>query len=231
MGRLQAVSPALLGASLAGALALLGLALLGCDSASQAPPPPPTSRINAVSAAPASSASAPATASVAAPTPAKPRKLCLGQEERDAPETLSDARAAEGAKPPPPLRYGEGKWVWLNVWAAWCEPCKEEMPMLLEWRDKLRAAGVALELVFVSIDDDEREMDRFLGSQPEKGVRTSYWLREEARESWFESIGLDDTPQLPVHALVTPKGKLSCLIEGAVESGDYEPLKAYFSKS
>jgi len=167
-------------------------------------------------------------ASAASSAPKKPRKLCVGQGERDTPEIVGESRAAKGATAPPPMVYGKGKWVWLNVWAAWCEPCKEEMPTILKWRDELKAAGVPIEVAFISIDDDEREMDRFLSSQPDKGVRASYWLRESDRDKWFESIGMDDTPQLPVHALVTPKGKLACTIQGAIETDDYDVLKAFF---
>jgi thiol-disulfide isomerase/thioredoxin len=218
-------------ASLGFSLGLPLLALsLGCDENRGTPPPTPSSRINAVTGTnkPSAAPSVPV-AAASASAPKAPRTLCAGQSDRDTPETIGDVRAAKGAKAPPPLSYGKGKWIWLNVWAAWCEPCKEEMPMLLKWEKDLQGAGVPVELAFVSIDDDEREMDRFLSSQPEKGVRASYWLREADREKWFESIGMDDTPQLPVHALVNPQGKLGCVIQGAVETGDFAALKTFFS--
>jgi thiol-disulfide isomerase/thioredoxin len=165
------------------------------------------------------------------PAPEKPpRKLCDGQALRDAPEGIDASRNVDGAELAP-LRYGPGeaRWVWVNVWAAWCKPCKEEMPLLLAWRDKLRKGGVKLELAFVSIDDDDREMKRFLSSQPRGAVRASYWLAEEKeREAWFASVGFDDQPQLPVHALVRPDGKLACTITGALQTSDYPALEALF---
>jgi thiol-disulfide isomerase/thioredoxin len=195
----------------------LAVALVACQS-SEAPPKP---RTNAVTATKGESKPAPsATQSAVA---AKPRKdLCLGQTLRDPPGDLTSSRAAEGASAPPSAAYGKGRWVWVNVWAAWCEPCKKEMPMLLAWQQKLQKAGVPIDLVFVSIDDDARELDRFLKSQPEKGVRASYWVEgEEATEEWFTSLGFEGTPKLPVHAFVNPAGKTACVVEGSVEPGDY----------
>jgi thiol-disulfide isomerase/thioredoxin len=161
----------------------------------------------------------------AAPAPKAPRKICAGQTKRDGPEAIEDARAASGATKPGTLELGK-RWVWINVWAAWCEPCKKEMPMLIAWRDQLRKAGIDLELAFVSIDDDERELTRFLDKQPETGVRASYWIPDgDARQKWFESIGKSEIPPLPVHAFVDPDGKLACVAEGTLEPTDLPSVK------
>ena len=97
--------------------------------------------------------------------------------------------------------------------------------MLLEWQKKLSEKGVSIDLVFVSIDDDQRELDRFLAGQPKDGVRASYWVTgEENQESFFETLGFEDTPKLPVHAFVSPQGKTSCVVEGSVEDNDYASL-------
>ena len=137
--------------------------------------------------------------------------------------------SAPGTSPlAPTVPFGVGKWVWLNLWAAWCVPCKEEMPRLIAWQSKLRAAGVLVDLAFVSIDDDERQLVRFLDGQPSSGVRASYWLPEgPARGQWLGALGLKESPQLPAHALVAPSGQVTCVIEGAVEDGDYPSLAAF----
>jgi thiol-disulfide isomerase/thioredoxin len=211
--------------ALAGALALVGA---GCNGDKATPPP--KERTNVVSAKDgptvASAKSAPSTEPAAS---AKPRQLCSGQSLRDGPHTIEQARATGKADKPGELRYGR-KWVWVNVWAAWCEPCKKEMPMLRAWRDNFKKQGIELTLAFVSIDDDEREMMRFLEKQPEDGLRATYWLPEgEVRDKWFESVGYDDTPTLPIHAFVNPEGKLACVVEGALEETDAAPLKTFLS--
>ena len=44
-----------------------------------------------------------------------------------------------------------GKVVFLNVWATWCDPCKDEIPHFIEAYDQHKTKG--LEIIGVSIDD------------------------------------------------------------------------------
>ena len=98
--------------------------------------------------------------------------------------------------------------------------------MLLAWRDKLRTAGVDLELAFVSIDEDERELKRFLDKQPAGGVQASYWIADEStQKTWFAALGHEETPALPVHAFVSPAGKLACVVNGVLEPTDFEAVR------
>jgi thiol-disulfide isomerase/thioredoxin len=215
--------------SRAGTVVVLAALAAGCDEKADLPPPPPvTGRSNAV-AAKATSTEVTATPTVTAAKPAAPRALCKGQDPRPAPKGTLKTAAASGAEAPPgSIAFGVGKWVWLNLWAAWCAPCKEEMPRIIAWKEKLSAAGVMIDLAFVSIDDDERQMRRFLDGQPQGGVRASYWLPEgEGRGSWMGALGLKETTQLPVQALVAPSGQVTCVIQGAVEDGDYPAIAAF----
>jgi len=201
------------------------------DRKDDLPAPPTTGRSNAVAAA--ADAATPATAS--APTahpseaPGPPRQLCNAQAPRPAPKgALKNAAAPGVAVLPPAIPFGAGKWIWVNLWAAWCGPCKEEMPRLLVWQKKLRDAGVLLDMAFVSLDDDDRQFQRFLETQPATGVRASYWLPEGGgRTAWLTALGVKDPPDLPVQALVNPAGQISCLIQGAVEERDYPAIAAH----
>jgi hypothetical protein len=102
------------------------------------------------------------------------------------------------------------------------------MPRLVGWQQKLSAAGVLLDLAFVSLDDDERQLQRFLEAQPATGVRASYWLPDGSqRSAWLAALGVKDSPELPVHALVAPSGQIACVIHGAVEERDYATIAAF----
>ena len=228
-GRSERVPPsALFGAFVAAALA-------GCEKPSgDLPPPPPTSgRDVVVTATGKAAAPAPPTAASASARPvasnAPPRQLCTGQQPRPAPKGALSGLAAPGAAAPRELNFGVGKWIWINLWAAWCGPCKEEMPRLTAWQSKLSSAGVLIELAFVSLDDDERQLQRFLEAQPTAGgVRASYWLPEGGlRASWLAGLGVKESTELPVQALVAPSGQLTCVIQGAVEDRDYPAIASF----
>lgn len=215
------------------ATVVLGVvALAACDAPkNDLPAPPTTGRSNAVAAGDAGArpAATPTQAATTTAAPTAPRQLCTVREQRPPPKgPIKTANAPGVAAPPAIIPYGAGKWIWLNLWAAWCGPCKEEMPRLLAWREKLRQGGVLVDLAFVSVDDDERQLGRFLETQPAAGVKASYWLPEGAtRTSWLAALGVKESPELPVQALVNPSGQVACVIQGAVEERDYPALAAF----
>jgi thiol-disulfide isomerase/thioredoxin len=212
--------------------ASVALGALGCDQPKGDLPPPPTAggRSNAVAAGDAAAATGRPTATASASAAAgPPRQLCTAREQRPPPKSAIRTAAAPGTPPPEAnIPFGAGKWIWINLWAAWCAPCKEEMPRIIAWRDKLRQKGVLIDIAFVSLDDDERQLARFLETQPPTGVRSTYWLPEGGtRVSWLGGLGMTDTPELPVQTLVAPTGQITCTIQGAVEDRDYPAIAAF----
>src|SRR6185295_14675311 len=135
-------------------------------------------------------------------------------------------KAALGAKAPAPALFA-GRWTWVNLWAAWCVPCKEEMPRLQRFAQRLSQGGKEMSLAFVSLDDDERQLEQFLSAQSAEGVRSTYWLREgRERDDWLAGAGVGRDPSLPVQILVDPKGKIRCVVNGAVAEQDFGEIAA-----
>jgi thiol-disulfide isomerase/thioredoxin len=211
--------------------AVLALLAAGCPDSDKKPPTVTRDRSQAVL---GSGAPEPATpiATASAPVAKKtPRQLCAGQMSkpgRDAPKKAISRTAAPGAdEPAKNLQVGGGKWTWVNFWAAWCVPCKEEIPRLIGWEKKLNAEGKPFRLVFVTLDDDQRQLEDFLKTQKAGGVTSTYWLKEgKEREEWLSELGVESDPELPAHALFDPRGKARCIVNGAVEDDDYAQLAA-----
>ncbi|HYQ44131.1 MAG TPA: thioredoxin-like domain-containing protein [Polyangiaceae bacterium] len=218
------------------ALGLALLSLCACDTVPQKDAPMATNeRSQAITQKGPATLSSPATIAVKASEPAapkKPRSLCGGKltEGRALPKKHVSRAAAKGAPElSESLAVGGGKWTWINFWAAWCAPCKEEIPRLLGFEQKLQATG-AFRLSFVSLDDDERQLHDFLDSQPSTGLHASYWLKEgNEREDWLKSVGQNPDAPLPFHLLVDPKGKVRCAIQGAVEDADFAEISGIVS--
>ena len=205
----------------------------GCDQSEKKPVTVTRERSQVVEST-AAAAPAPApTPSPSALAPAAqkpPRKLCEGQlakPGRAFPKDKISRAAAPGERERPANLAPTGAWTWVNFWAAWCVPCREEMPRLKGWEQKLKSSGKAFALEFVTLDDDARQLEKFLAAQPPEGVRTSYWLKDgEEREKWMKSAGLEVDPELPSHLLVDPKGRIRCAFQGAVEDRDFPQLAA-----
>lgn len=180
----------------------LGVALcLGCrdEPATHAAPP---SRVNAVMAAP-------------------PR--------RDAVESFCDVRALAGqgrAFALPALAEGTPAatrgWRWINVWATWCRPCIEELPLLHRWRSRLATDGITLE--FLSIDAAPEDVATFRASHP--GTPSSLRIRApNLLPAWLSSVGLDSGASVPVQVFVDPAGRVRCVRSGLVTEADYETIR------
>lgn len=214
-------------------LALLGVC--GCETRSENPVSAPQERSQIVEAKPSETAPPPApivpVAASSAPPP--PRALCAGQMSGAgrtvAKKPISQSVASGEAPLPEALPLGGG-YTWVNFWAAWCKPCKEEIPRLMRFQQELARSSPGFKLSFVSLDDDERQLSGFLSEQPPSGLRRSYWLKEgKEREDWLKSAGVALDPDLPFHLLFDAKGKLRCVVQGALEDGDLASLKTLVS--
>ena len=53
-----------------------------------------------------------------------------------------------------------GRVLLLDVWASWCGPCKQELPMLDAMARKLKAQGI--DVLAVSVDQERANVDKFL---------------------------------------------------------------------
>lgn len=70
------------------------------------------------------------------------------------------------------LKSLSGQVVLLDIWASWCGPCKEELPLLDEMAGRLHGTGV--EVVAVSIDEDPDAMKDFLNLKKSWQLRVAH---------------------------------------------------------
>lgn len=189
-------------------LLVLALGLLACDNKPAGPAP---SRFDGVKRAPATAA---ATTFCEKQWPAAEG----AHKFTEPPE-----KAIPGA-PVVPASTVKG-WKWVNLWATWCHPCIEEIPLLGRWQASLEKDGVPLDLEMWSVDEDEAALTGWLQKTPMPG--RVKWLRSaEDLGPTLESLGADKASAIPVHALVDPAGMLRCLRVGSVHDEDYGAIKS-----
>jgi len=58
------------------------------------------------------------------------------------------------------LANSSGKLVFLNIWATWCQPCREEMPSMQRLYEQM--AGDKFEMIAISIDKGVTEVEEFV---------------------------------------------------------------------
>lgn len=65
-----------------------------------------------------------------------------------------------------------GKVVLLDVWASWCVPCVQELPMLDAIARRLRGKGV--EVLAVSVDQERANVIKFLETRPKWALTVAH---------------------------------------------------------
>lgn len=117
-------------------------------------------------------------------------------------------------------------WKWINIWASWCKPCKEEMPMLAEFFAKTHGK---VEVIFLSVDDDERELNAFMAKDGSALQGSFIWIEAPSeRQDFYRQLGLPESPALPVHILLDPTNRVRCVRLGAIDSKTLEEAKQIF---
>jgi thiol-disulfide isomerase/thioredoxin len=124
-------------------------------------------------------------------------------------------------------RARPGQWQWLNLWAAWCKPCKEEMPILSDWartRDGKRPHPI-----YLSLDDDERQLRRYLDEQGGALAGEFLWLDDDdVRAAFFGAVDLPNPPTLPVQLVLDPQGRLRCVRVGSISRAELDEATRVF---
>lgn len=121
--------------------------------------------------------------------------------------------AAGGRFDPASLR---GKVVVMNFWAAWCAPCREEIPHLQAYAATQRKSEV--EVVLVNVGDSPRVMQSTLG----KLGSTLLSLSDAEGQALGRSLGL---AQLPATLILDRAGRVRWLVRGKIDASA-EPVRA-----
>jgi thiol-disulfide isomerase/thioredoxin len=117
------------------------------------------------------------------------------------------------------IRKPGARAVLVNVWATWCEPCREEMPELVRFFRAHEREG--LRLVLVSADDEETraEAEKFLAAQ---GVRGDSYLKVGDDMAFINGLDRRWSGALPASFLFDAQGQVRQFWPGQVTRDELE---------
>ena len=118
------------------------------------------------------------------------------------------------------LQQYKGKVVLVNFWATWCEPCKSEIPMLIDLQQKYGSRGFSV--LGLSMDEDGMkavqpflDKERFdVGGQKEAINYPIVFANDSIAEKFGGILGL------PTSLLFTRDGKGVKKIVGPIDYAD-----------
>ena len=109
-----------------------------------------------------------------------------------------------------------GKVVLVDIWASWCAPCMEEMPLLDEMAARLKNQGV--EIIAVSVDEDRESATAFLSKR-------SRWTLTVAHDPTGKVPEVLQPAKMPTSYVVDGEGIIRYVNEG-FERADIKKLEA-----
>ncbi len=118
------------------------------------------------------------------------------------------------------LAAQRGKVVLFDFWATWCEPCREEMPVLADVARQLRGRGFVL--VTISADEPEQEAAAadFLGRQ---GISPPCYIKRARNdEDFINFIDRKWSGALPALFLYGRDGKRAASFIGETDRQEIE---------
>lgn len=132
----------------------------------------------------------------------------LGAGSRpQAPAAAVRLPSLDGSRPRA-LKDFQGRWVLLNVWASWCEPCRAEAPLLQLAERRLRRARAGT-VLGVTFDDNRRDARAFAAR-----YGLTFPIVRDVDKRLTDAFGIRAIPET---FLIDPEGRVRALRRGAVD--------------
>ena len=110
----------------------------------------------------------------------------------------------------------QGKMIMIDFWASWCDPCKRSFPIIKEIHEKYADKGLLI--IAVSVDENRKDMERFLADHP-----VPFVVVRDSHETLAAKVR---PPGMPTTIFVGPDGKIHSVVSEAVGSDFKEKMTA-----
>lgn len=95
----------------------------------------------------------------------------------------------------------KGKYVYIDVWATWCGPCRAEIPFLKAAEEKYHDKNIVFVSISIDTQKDYEKWKKFVGEKELKGVQL--FADSDWKSEFVKAYNIDGIPRF---ILVDPKG-------------------------
>lgn len=128
-----------------------------------------------------------------------------------APVAELPALAAEGdarAETSESVADYQGKWVLLNTWASWCDPCRDEVPDLTAFQNE--HGGPGFTILGVNSQDGTDDALEF-----EREFEINYPSIRDGSGAYADDLGMTGVPE---SVLINPQGEVAYVRRGPLDA-------------
>ncbi|HBI22380.1 MAG TPA: TlpA family protein disulfide reductase [Legionella sp.] len=104
-----------------------------------------------------------------------------------------------------PLSSLKGKWVFINYWAGWCQPCLDEIPILNQFYNDNKTKNVAMFAV---------NYDALPATRQEQLIKKLNIQYPSLNHNTSTLLHLGDISVVPITVVLNPNGEFSTTLYG-----------------
>jgi thiol-disulfide isomerase/thioredoxin len=126
------------------------------------------------------------------------------------------------------LADAKGQVLFVNFWATWCPPCREEMPsMLALGYDLERQYPGKFKMVAVSVDEGWDPIQQFFGGPPPNGILVGLDRDQLATRAYYCAArgGCPGNYKFPESYIVDRQGRLVAFVIGPRDWSEPAPRR------
>ncbi|MBC7847028.1 MAG: TlpA family protein disulfide reductase [Flavobacterium sp.] len=97
----------------------------------------------------------------------------------------------------------KGKYVYIDVWATWCGPCRAEIPFLKKTEEMYHDKNIVFVSISIDVDKDHDKWKNFVSEKQLGGVQL--FADKNWNSDFMTSYGINSIPRF---ILIDPNGKV-----------------------
>lgn len=98
----------------------------------------------------------------------------------------------------------KGKWVYVDVWATWCGPCRQEIPFLQKIEEEYKKENIVFVSISIDKQEDHEKWDKMVTEKSLGGIQL---MADNAWKSDF--ITVYSIKSIPRFILISPEGNVT----------------------